>query len=174
MYFFGASGTSFASPIVAGGTALVVDAGYANFGTAAAVDGRVIKAVLANSATKARAGRTIRITTRRGCCKRTRDWIGTSGAGGVEPQQGLRPLFVGDDGCAGAGRRVEWAWIWVGLWPSGQGCAERLCDPTAPLLKNDTMTVTLDWFIPRYFNVKAVADPVTDNFSQADLHDTVL
>ena len=31
LYFVGVSGTSFASPIVAGGAALLVDAGYANF-----------------------------------------------------------------------------------------------------------------------------------------------
>ena len=45
-------GTSFSSPIVAGGAALVIDAGYANFGGGNAVDGRVIKAVLLNSADK--------------------------------------------------------------------------------------------------------------------------
>src|SRR6185295_12384540 len=52
LYFIDVEGTSFASPIVAGGAALVVDAGYANFGTPQAVDGRVIKAVLLNSADK--------------------------------------------------------------------------------------------------------------------------
>lgn len=54
IYASGAAGTSFASPVVAGGAALLVDAGYANAATfgAYAVDGRVIKAILLNSADK--------------------------------------------------------------------------------------------------------------------------
>jgi subtilisin family serine protease len=52
LYWIGAAGTSMAAPIVAGGAALVVDAGYYNFGGGQAVDGRVIKAVLLNSARK--------------------------------------------------------------------------------------------------------------------------
>lgn len=47
------AGTSFAAPLVAGGAALVVDAGKALFDTnPAAVDGRVVKAVLLNGADK--------------------------------------------------------------------------------------------------------------------------
>lgn len=47
------AGTSFAAPIVAAGAALVVDAGKAIFtGNAAAIDGRVVKAVLLNGADK--------------------------------------------------------------------------------------------------------------------------
>jgi hypothetical protein len=52
LYFFGLAGTSFASPTVGGGAALLVDAGYANFGGGTSIDGRVIKAVLLNSARK--------------------------------------------------------------------------------------------------------------------------
>jgi subtilisin family serine protease len=51
-YFIDAGGTSFASPIVAGGAALLVDAGKSRFGTEASIDGRIIKAVLLNSADK--------------------------------------------------------------------------------------------------------------------------
>jgi len=40
----------FAAPIAAGGAALLVDAGYDRFGGGAAIDGRVIKAVLMNAA----------------------------------------------------------------------------------------------------------------------------
>ncbi|MFH5804064.1 S8 family serine peptidase [Alienimonas sp. DA493] len=46
------SGTSFAAPIVAGGAALVVDAGKDLYGGGDAIDGRVVKAVLLNSANK--------------------------------------------------------------------------------------------------------------------------
>lgn len=46
------AGTSFAAPIVAGGAALVVDAGRQLYGGGNAIDGRVIKSVLLNSATK--------------------------------------------------------------------------------------------------------------------------
>ncbi|MFK7769606.1 MAG: PEP-CTERM sorting domain-containing protein [Mariniblastus sp.] len=44
------SGTSFAAPIVAGGTGLMVDAGKAIYTNPSAIDGRVIKAALMNSA----------------------------------------------------------------------------------------------------------------------------
>jgi hypothetical protein len=52
LYFPGLLGTSFAAPLVAGGAALLVDAGYDLYGGGAAIDGRVIKAVLQNSADK--------------------------------------------------------------------------------------------------------------------------
>lgn len=51
-YAYEMAGTSFAAPIVAGGAALLVDYGYANFGGGTSIDGRIIKAVLLNSATK--------------------------------------------------------------------------------------------------------------------------
>jgi hypothetical protein len=51
-YNFNLAGTSFAAPIVAGGAGLLVDAGRDLYGSSAAVDGRLIKAILMNSATK--------------------------------------------------------------------------------------------------------------------------
>ncbi|MFM8332199.1 MAG: S8 family peptidase [Candidatus Methylumidiphilus sp.] len=52
-YASGKQGTSFAAPIVAGGAALVADAGKAIYaGNANAIDGRVVKAVLLNGADK--------------------------------------------------------------------------------------------------------------------------
>lgn len=51
-YIGGNLGTSFAAPIVAGGAGLVVDVGRQLYGTADAIDGRVVKSVLLNSATK--------------------------------------------------------------------------------------------------------------------------
>lgn len=53
LYNGGLNGTSFAAPIVAGGATLVVDAGKALFpSNTKAIDGRVVKAVLMNSADK--------------------------------------------------------------------------------------------------------------------------
>lgn len=53
LYNGGLNGTSFASPLVAGGAALLVDAGKALYpANALAIDGRVIKAVLLNAADK--------------------------------------------------------------------------------------------------------------------------
>ncbi len=46
------AGTSFSAPMVAGGAALVVDAGRQLYGGGNSIDGRVIKSVLLNSATK--------------------------------------------------------------------------------------------------------------------------
>jgi Subtilase family len=52
-YFYNMGGTSFSSPVVAGGAALVVDVGKSKFGSDVhAIDGRVVKAVLLNSADK--------------------------------------------------------------------------------------------------------------------------
>lgn len=54
-YYFlvDAAGTSFSSPVAAGGAALLVDVGLDRYaGNSAAVDGRVVKAVLLNSAAK--------------------------------------------------------------------------------------------------------------------------
>jgi hypothetical protein len=76
-YSHNIGGTSFSSPTVAGGAALVYDAGYANFPTNAnARDARVVKAVLMNSADK------------------TQDWnngqvANPNGNGGVHTTQGL-------------------------------------------------------------------------------------
>ena len=50
LYYVNESGTSFAAPLVAGGAALLVDAGKNLYGGGNAVDARVIKAVLMNSA----------------------------------------------------------------------------------------------------------------------------
>lgn len=51
-YYPDMGGTSFASPIVAGGAGLLVDLGYDRFGGGTSIDGRVIKAVLLNAADK--------------------------------------------------------------------------------------------------------------------------
>ena len=48
----GQAGTSFASPIAAGGAALLVDAGRARFGGGVSIDPRTLKSVLMNSARK--------------------------------------------------------------------------------------------------------------------------
>lgn len=53
LYYTSAAGTSFSTPIVSGGVALLCDASYARFGTwTAPRDSRVIRAVLLNSAAK--------------------------------------------------------------------------------------------------------------------------
>ena len=51
-YGFNWQGTSFAAPTVAGGAGLVVDTGKNLYGTEDAIDGRVVKSVLLNSANK--------------------------------------------------------------------------------------------------------------------------
>lgn len=50
LYYVNQSGTSFAAPLVAGGAGLLVDAGKTLYGGSNAVDARVLKAVLMNSA----------------------------------------------------------------------------------------------------------------------------
>jgi hypothetical protein len=169
LYFTGAAGTSFASPIVAGGAALVVDAGYANFGGGVAVDGRVIKAVLLNSASKT-PGWTNNATLVNGVLTTTQGLDFNVGAGALNLNAAYDQYLSGSANTTGlAGGTVHplgWAYGHVAA-----GTPNTYTFDTT-LHAGDTFTSTLDWFIPTFFNTNAVADPDTDSFSDADLHET--
>ncbi len=169
LYFMGVAGTSFSSPTVAGGAALLVDAGYAN-GGGTAVDGRVIKAVLINSARKTPGwtNHTVNsdgvLTTSQGL-----DW--NVGAGALDLNAAYDQYFsylptttnfVPLTG--GTVRNLGWAFGHVAAGTPN----DYLLD--TPLHQGDKLTATLTWFIPVYFNGTATADPLTDDFSTADLH----
>jgi subtilisin family serine protease len=80
-YFDDQNGTSFATPIVAGGAALLIDAAKARApATLTALDGRVLKAVLMNSASKT-SGWTNGATTQDGVFVTTRAVDNAAGAG---------------------------------------------------------------------------------------------
>ena len=170
LYFFGAAGTSFASPIVAGGAALVVDAGYQNFGTTAAIDGRTVKAVLLNSATKTPGWTNHPYLDGSGVLRTDQGLDWNVGAGALNLNKAYDQYLGGTTDVPGLGggnvQPVGWDYGHVAKNAPNDYVI------TSPLQAKQTMTVTLDWFIPRYFNASATADPTTDNFAPADLHDT--
>ena len=169
LYFTGAAGTSFASPTVAGGAALVVDAGYANFGGGVAVDGRVVKAVLLNSASKT-PGWSNNAVMVNGVLTTTQGLDFNVGAGALNLNAAYDQYLSGSSNTTGlGGGRVHplgWAYGHVAAGSPNNYVFDTI------LHAGDTFTSTLDWFIPTFFNSSAVADPDTDNFSDADLHET--
>jgi hypothetical protein len=168
LYVSGEAGTSFASPTVAGGAALVVDAGYVNFGGGVAVDGRVIKAVLLNSASKV-PGWTNNATMANGVFTTTQGLDFNVGAGALNLNAAYDQYLSGSANTTGlTGGTVHplgWAYGHVAAGTPNTYVLD------AALHAGDTFTSTLDWFIPTFFNINAVADPVTENFSDADLHE---
>ncbi len=169
LYFVGVAGTSFASPIVAGGAALIDDAGYVNFGTAHAVDGRVVKAVLLNSADKL-PGWTNNSTMVNGVLTTAQGLDWNQGAGALDLNKAYDQYLSGTTDTptltGGTVHNLGWAFGHV-----AKGTPNNYFLDT-PLHQGDVVTATVDWFVDVYFNTSAVADPVTDNFADADLHNT--
>ena len=150
-YFITAAGTSFASPIVAGGAALLVDLGKARFGAGNATDGRVIKAVLMNSATKVdnwnngqhpvsdpRGLGGVVITT-------TQSLDYASGAGRVDLARALRQYTRGSPGAAPGHGLASVGWSYSVLQPNGISDYSIMEFVNAGTL----VDATLDWFVDR-------------------------
>jgi len=164
-YYIGdMGGTSFASPIVAGAAALVVDVGYSRFGGGNAVDGRVVKAVLMNSATKTagwyngqvQIGE--QVTTAQGLDMAV-------GAGALNLVQAYAQYIAGTTDVPGMGGgevlRIGWD---LGEVFSGVPNDYHL----GVLPAGKWMTATLDWFVNRSFDdVSLLVDEV--QFSNLDL-----
>ena len=148
-YFINAGGTSFASPIVAGGAALLVDLGKARFGAGNATDGRVIKAVLMNSAAKvddwnngqhpvadpSGLGGVVIATTQ------SLDYA--SGAGRIDLARALRQYTMGSPGAAPGNGLGSLGWSYAVLQPGG------ISDYSIGQFVNpgDRLAATLDWFV---------------------------
>ncbi len=132
LYFFGAAGTSFASPTVAGGAALLVDAGYLNFGGGNSIDGRVIKGVVLvlNSATKT-PGWTNHSTMVNGVLTTTQGLDWNAGAGALNLNRAYDQYLSGTTDVPGltGGRCSRWGGI-LGMWRRGRRtniCSIRRC-----------------------------------------------
>jgi hypothetical protein len=165
-YFITASGTSFASPIVAGGAALLVDLGKARFGAGNATDGRVIKAVLMNSAAKvdnwnngqqpvtdpSGLGGVVIATTQ------SLDYA--SGAGRIDLAQALRQYTLGSPGAAPGHGLAPIGWSYAVLQPDG------IADYSIGQFvgAGTRMAATLDWFVDR-----ALADTTGTDVQFANL-----
>jgi len=139
-----AAGTSFASPFVAACAALVVDAGKARYPTdAQAIDGRVIKAVLMNSASKL-AGWNNGQNLVNGVITTTQSLDFNQGAGQINLTQAYTQYTAGTTDVPGlAGGSVQ-----PTGWDYGRVAATSHDDfpITTQLTAGSTFSVTLDWF----------------------------
>jgi subtilisin family serine protease len=139
------AGTSFAAPIVAGGAALVVDAGYANFNGGESIDGRVVKAVLMNSADKT-LGWNNGQSVISGVVTTTQALDYSTGAGSLNLTKAFTQYLGGTTG--GTGTDVAE----VG-WKLGTVAGNSYIDYNIlpQLLGGTTFTATLTWFANRSF-----------------------
>lgn len=153
-YTGGLAGTSFSTPIVAGGAALVIDAARQN-GMTNATDARVVKAILQNSADKLPgwdngqnsyvSGNGI-ITTAQGL-----DYA--SGAGRLNLASAYDQLFAGTTDVAGLASGDLGA-VAVSGWDFGRvvsGVANEYYLANA-LQAGTVLSVTLDWFVDAAMN----------------------
>jgi len=156
LYFTQMDGTSFASPTVAGGAALVVDAGYQNFGGGAAIDGRVVKAVLLNSATKT-VGWTDHPTGPGGVWTTTAPLDFNVGSGALNLNQAYDQYLSGTTNLIDSNTRTS---TLKGGSVAPVGWVFGHVDPnlpndyfiTTPVSAGKTLAATLDWFVDRSFS----------------------
>ncbi len=151
-YALGASGTSFASPVVAGGAALVVDFGkQIYFFDPKAIDGRVIKAVLLNSADKIPGwnnGQTLVngvITTRQAL-----DY--SSGAGALDLNQAFTQYAGGEADILGQptfARVLPTGWLFA---HAGTGGTPNVYVISGAQSAGSTLTATLDWYATEHLD----------------------
>ena len=154
LYAFGAGGTSFASPTVAGGAALVIDAGYDRFDGGEAVDGRVVKAVLLNSASKT-PGWNNGTSTIEGIITTTQGLDNAVGTGALNLDRAFDQYLAGTANVPGLGggsiKLIGWDYGIVGedgpnIYPF-----------EAPLSGGAMFTATLDWFLNRSLETDLLA-----------------
>jgi hypothetical protein len=172
-YFIGVSGTSFASPIVAGGAALLVDVGKDKFAAiSAAIDGRVIKAVLMNSADKVDGwdngqhtipnplvpGRYIIVT------EQSLDYA--SGTGRMDLTRAYNQYTLGSPNAAPGNGLRKTGWSYDVIAPNGTkdySVGEFVAAGT-------TLAATLDWFVDRAIGTDTIdGTPAADEVQFANL-----
>ncbi len=154
LYSFGVGGTSFSAPIIAGGAALVVDAGKHLFGTQASIDARVVKSVLQNSARKtdgwdngqSNVGGVI--TT-----SQSLDWA--TGAGALDLDRAFAQYTAGTTDVPGLGGETTEAVGWDYAEIDQGGVLEYTFDEE--LLGGTTFTATLNWFVGYQYDYSADA-----------------
>lgn len=141
------SGTSFATPIVAGGATLMADAARQRFGNASkALDGRVMKANLLNAADKI-AGWNNGQSLQAGVIRTTQALDYASGAGRLNLSKSYDLLLSGTADVAGTGGGIISSIGWdYGIVSQGSPNDYSFA---APLIAGSTLTVTLDWFADR-------------------------
>ncbi len=172
-YSLSVAGTSFASPIVAGGAALLDSASYntpALAGNAASRDARVIKAVLLNSADKIPGWTNGQVAhpNGNGGVQTFQSLDYNSGAGALDLTKGYSQyVTAGTRDVPGTPSGNQGPVSPVG-WDFGQVVSgiDNIYPINQPLLGGSFLTVTLDWFRERTFNV---AQQTISEVGQADL-----
>ena len=147
-YSAGVAGTSFSSPIVAGGAALLVDAARAN-GFTRGTDARVVKALLMNSADKL-AGWTNNTTSVAGVLTTTQAVDYSMGAGRVNFGRAYEQQLLGTTDVPGLGGGTvgDLGWDYGQVAqnaPNNYGFA-------GTLTAGWNFTATLNWFARESFN----------------------
>jgi hypothetical protein len=168
LYYFGFSGTSFAAPTVAGGASLVADAGWANFNGGNSIDGRVIKAVLLNSADKI-PGWSNNLAlgndpAHPNVLTTTQSLDYASGAGALNLTRAYTQYLGGTTDVPGVVINGVAAVQAIG-WDFAQVTPAAPNDYliTSPLHKGDKLTATLDWFVQGTFTDDTPTDPALQN-----------
>ena len=152
-YFTNSGGTSFSSPIVTGGAALMVDAAKA-FGYAKGTDGRVVKAIMLNAADKT-AGWTNNATVISGVNTTTQglDWI--TGAGRLNLTRTFFQQNAGTRDVAGTagGNVLQTGWDFGNV---ASGTPNRY-QIDSDLLFGHDFDATLSWWAKEQFDLNTLA-----------------
>lgn len=159
-------GTSFASPVVAGAAALLVDVGRTLWGDGKATNARVLKAVLLNSASKTEGWTNGQSVGTDGVVRTTQSLDWAVGAGTLNLHQALPQYMIGttDVPGFGGGRVAGIGWDYGQISPDGQN--DYYID--GPLKAGSQVTVTLDWFVQRKLDATGL-DTTDEQFGNLDL-----
>lgn len=170
-YWTNAAGTSFSAPLVAGGAALLADYAHANAGYAAhGADGRVVKAVLLNSADKTSGWTNGQHPNDTGVIVTTQGLDYATGAGRMNLSRAYDVYTGGtaDNPVAsptlsgGTVHSIGWTYGHVNQGsPTDYGLAE-------PFTAGQTLTATLTWFVHATLDDSAGPDAAVANDTRFD------
>ncbi len=166
LYYVGIAGTSFASPTVAGGAALMVGAARDRLGAATkATDTLIVKAILLNSADKI-PGWTNNTTSVNGVLVTTQGLDYSSGAGAMNLNRAFDQEFAGNTDLTGLGGgailRIGWDYGHVAIGAPNDYIF------SDPLAAGEMLTATLDWLIHRTFDA-TTGESAESYFNDLDL-----
>ena len=173
LYYTELSGTSFSAPLVSGGAALIADYSHANFGPHG-WDGRVVKAILLNSADKTFGWDNGQHIDPDGVIRTTQGLDFATGAGRMNLNRAFdqltagttdNPTFTAD----GHAHVQHLGWL-MGQAGSGPAPTDYYIDQ--PLIAGQHLTATLTWFVDRTLTDPANIDDTvaSDNrFDNLDL-----